>query len=65
VPLRLHLSDGRTVDILNPDVAVISNLSIYVFKVRRQGEHWADDTQLVSLRHVVSVEQVNSAQQRP
>jgi hypothetical protein len=54
-PLRLHLSNGRTVKIDDPDVAVISNLSVYLFKVRRDHRRMADDTQVISLRHIVSI----------
>lgn len=61
IPLRLHLSDGRKVEITNPDEAMISNLSVYLFKVRRDRRHLADETQLVSLRHIVSVEQLTRA----
>lgn len=64
VPLRLYLSDGRTVEICNPDEAMISNLSVYIFKVRRDSRFLADDTRLVSLRHIVSVEQIHPAEQR-
>jgi hypothetical protein len=59
-PLRLHLSDGRTVKIDDPDVAVISNLSVYLFKVRRDHRRIADDTQVISLRHIVSFEPLDS-----
>lgn len=59
-PLRLRLSDGRTVEIDDPDVAVISNLAVYLFKVRRDHRRMADDTQVISLRHIVSFEPLDS-----
>lgn len=55
-PIRLRLSDGRTVTVDNPDVAIISNLALYLFKVRRENRRLADDTQVISLRHIVSFE---------
>jgi hypothetical protein len=62
VPLRLYLSDGRTLEIFNPDGAMISNLSVYLFKVRKDARSIADDTRLLSLRHIVSVEQIAAAE---
>ena len=60
-PFRLRLSDGRSVDVDNPDVAIIANLALYLFKVRRDQRHIADDTQVISLRHIVSFEPANGA----
>lgn len=57
-PIRLRLSDGRAVTVDNPDVAIISNLALYLFKVRRENRKMADDTQVISLRHIVSFEPV-------
>lgn len=58
IPLRLFLSDGRTVEIFDPIEAMVSNLSVYLFKVRRDARSAADDTRLISLRRIVSVEQI-------
>lgn len=60
-PLRLHLSDGRKLEIHDPMAAMISDLSVYVFNVRRGDRHIADDTQLISLRHIVSVERLEAS----
>lgn len=57
-PLRLHLADGRTIEIDDPDVAVISNFALYLFKIRRQHRRAADDTHVISLRHIVSFEPI-------
>lgn len=65
VPLRLRLSDGQVVEISNPDEAVISNLAVYVFKLRRDARHISNDTQLISLRHIVTVEQMVDAGTSP
>jgi hypothetical protein len=58
VPLRLHLSGGRKADITDSISAVVANLSVYVFRISRVHRRLADDTQLISLRHIVSVERV-------
>ena len=55
-PLLRHLTDGRTVLVENPDIAVIANLALYLFKVRREHTRIADDTDVISLRHIVSFE---------
>ncbi len=56
IPLRLHLADGRTVDILNPGLCYIARLGLYVFRVGRPHAALAEDVQVISLRHIVSVE---------
>lgn len=61
IPLRLHLSDGRKIEVENPDIAVISHMGVYVFKIRRAGDRVADETQYVSLRHIVSIEEFEPA----
>jgi hypothetical protein len=62
--LRLHLTDGRKVIIQNPDVAMIADLAVYVFKVRKEGGRIADDTHVVSLRHIVSIERLEPRRRR-
>lgn len=61
IPLRLHLSDGRTVDILNPDLAIVARLALYIFRTDRLHRHLAEDYDLISLRHIVSVELLEPA----
>ncbi len=56
LPLRLHLSDGRTLDILNPGLCYIARLALYVFRVGRPHTALAEDVNVISLRHIVSVE---------
>ncbi len=60
-PLRLNLSDGRKVDITNPGTAFISRQSLYVFHTKRVGSARADDSMLISLRHIVSIDQLEPA----
>jgi hypothetical protein len=58
LPIRLFLTDGRTVDILNPGLCFIANLALYCFKARPH-DALAEDMQMISLRHIVSVEKIN------
>jgi hypothetical protein len=56
IPLRLHLSDGRTIELLNPGLCYIARLALYVFRVAQQHSALAEEVQIVSLRHIASVE---------
>ncbi len=55
IPLRLHLSDGRTLDVQNPGLCFIARLSLYVFAARPHAS-LAEDVRVISLQHIVSVE---------
>lgn len=59
VPLRLFLSDGRQVVIKNPGLCFINRGALYVARIDRPNSRLADDLDVVSLRHVVSVEQAS------
>ena len=60
IPLRLHLSDGRTLHVENPGLCFIARLALYAFRARPHTS-LAEDVQVVSLRHIVSVETVTAA----
>jgi hypothetical protein len=55
IPLRLHLSDGKTVDILNPGLCFIARMALYFFRAKPH-ESLAEDVHVISLRHIASVE---------
>lgn len=55
IPLRLHVSDGRTVDIVNPGLCFIARLALYCFAAKPR-HSLAEDVQVISLRHIVSAE---------
>jgi hypothetical protein len=57
IPIRLHLSDGRTLQIDNPGLCFIARLALYAFRARLH-DALAEDVQVISLRHVVSVETI-------
>jgi hypothetical protein len=61
IPLRLTLTTGETVDILDPVPVFIENLGIHIFGTKRKGEHIADWYRLISVRHIVKVEQVEKS----
>jgi hypothetical protein len=55
IPLRIHLADGRSIDIRNPGLCFIARLSLYIFAAQPRNA-LAEDVQVVSLRGIVSVE---------
>jgi hypothetical protein len=55
IPLRLRLSDGRTLDVQNPGLCFIARLSLYDFAARPHAS-LAEDVKVISLQHIVSVE---------
>ncbi|MGA3065489.1 MAG: hypothetical protein ABSF29_01445 [Tepidisphaeraceae bacterium] len=61
VPLRVHLADGRHVDVLNPGLCFIARLSLYVFAAKPR-HAMADDVHVISLRGIVSVETIAPSQ---
>ena len=61
VPLRLHLSDGSTVDVQNPGLTFIANMALYVARTDRPHSRIMDDFRLISVNHIVRVELLESA----
>jgi hypothetical protein len=59
VPLRFFLSDGRTLVIRNPGLTFINRGALYVARIDRPNSRLADDLDVISLRHIVSIGQVN------
>jgi hypothetical protein len=55
VPLRIHLADGRNIDIRKPGLCFIARLSLYVFSATPRNA-LAEDVHVISLRGIVSVE---------
>lgn len=58
VPIRLNLTDGTKVDIQNPGLSFVNNLALYLARTDRPNSRLAADFRLISLRHIVSVEQI-------
>jgi hypothetical protein len=61
IPLRIHLADGRNVDIRNPGLCFIARLSLYIFAAQPR-KTLAEDVQVISLRGIVSVETMAPSQ---
>jgi hypothetical protein len=59
VPLRMFLTDGKTYDIRHPEMAIVTSREVYVGREETSpGSGIARGLDLVSLLHVVRVEQV-------
>ena len=63
LPFRLHLSDGRTADVQNPGLSFIARLALYLARTDRPNSRISDDFHVISLRHIVSIEMVETAPQ--
>ena len=61
IPLRIHLTDGRNIEIRNPGRCFIARLSLYIFTAKPHTS-LAEDVQLISLRGIVSVETLPPAE---
>jgi hypothetical protein len=61
IPLRLRLSGGRAFDIANPGLSFIARLALYAFRAKPH-QTLADDVEVISLRHIVSIETMAPSQ---
>ena len=61
IPVRLHLSDGRKLEIQNPGLCFIARLALYAFRPGKRRSILAEDVDVVSLRHIVSGETIAPA----
>jgi hypothetical protein len=55
LPLRVHLSHGRTIDILNPGLVVLMTRDIFIADASRDRFH------IFALIHIVGVESLQAA----
>jgi hypothetical protein len=58
VPLRIFLTDGKTYEIRHPEMVLLSQREVYIGRETHPGSGVAATLDLVSLLHVVRVEQV-------
>ncbi|MGA2062259.1 MAG: hypothetical protein ABSG67_17385 [Thermoguttaceae bacterium] len=59
VPLRIHLTDGKIYDIRHPEMAMVTSREVYIGREETSaGSGVARECDLVSLLHVVRVEQM-------
>ena len=61
IPLRIHLTDGGSIEIRNPGLCFIARLSLYVFAGQPRNA-LAEDVRVISLRAIVSVETAPSSE---
>ena len=60
VPLRLHLSDGRSFDIKHPELALITTHTVHLGIEPDEQNGVPDRVEYLSLRHLVSVEELSA-----
>jgi len=65
VPLRLNLTDGTSVDITNPGLSFVNNLALYLARIDRPKSRLVADMRIISLRHIVSIDQIERGNSRP
>lgn len=60
-PFRIHLSDGRSLEVRHPELVLVSRRSAHVFfpSARRPPPAY-DDYQIVALRQITSLEPVDT-----
>lgn len=58
VPLAIVVSDGRRYVVHNPNLCMIAGGALFIARTDRPNSRLSDDMHVVSLRHIVSIEQV-------
>ena len=61
VPVRIHVSDGHTYTIRNPNLCLIRRGAIYIARTDRPNTRLVDDMDVVDVRHITRIEQVVEA----
>jgi hypothetical protein len=57
-PLRIYVSDGHSYLIRNPNLCLITRGALYIARVDRPASRLADDMDVVDVRHITRIEQV-------
>lgn len=60
VTLRLHMSDGRTFDIRHPELALLTTHTVHLGVEPDQRNGLPERVEYLSLRHIVSVEELSA-----
>lgn len=63
VPLRIHLTDGRTHDIYHPDSVLVLRQRVDIGVPAEPGSGILDRVEYCSLLHIVRVEELQGAPQ--
>jgi hypothetical protein len=64
VPLRVHLTDGTTYDVRHPEMVLLKKREVYIGQETAPGSGIAGECDLVSMLHVVRVEQIGEPRRR-
>ena len=59
VPIRIHLTDGKTYDIKHPEMALLTRSTVEIGLEGQDGSGIADDVVYCSLVHIVRVDNLN------
>jgi hypothetical protein len=62
VPLRLYHANGTTYEVRHPEMVLVSQREVYIGTETEHGSGVAATTDLVSLLHIVRVEQLAKPQ---
>jgi hypothetical protein len=60
VPFRLHLTDGVVYEVHHPDMMVVSRRTVAVGVPAGAGQPFAERVDLLSMLHIVRVEEIQS-----
>lgn len=63
-PLRIHISDGRSYDVVHPDQIIVLRQRVDIGVKRDAETGVVDRVDHISLLHVVKVEELNSASKK-
>ena len=64
MPFRVHLSDGRTLEVINPGLTYVTGTTFYVLEPLDQSNERRRkmrDFRTIALRHIASLEPIEPA----
>lgn len=63
VPLRIFVSDGHSYLVRNPNLCLIARGALYIARTDRPYTRLADDMDVIDVRHITRIEQVDEKTQ--
>jgi len=58
VTVRIHVTDGHSVIVRNPNLCLITRGTLYIARTDRPLTRLADDMDAIDVRHITRIEQV-------
>ena len=58
VPVRIHVTDGHSVTVRNPNLCLITRGTLYIARTDRPHTRLADDMDAIDIRHITRIEQI-------